>query len=320
MTVAFDAYSENGGGDCATGLSTFNHTCAGQNRLLLVGASQYDNIDLANPPAYAGVNMNLLDPPGKLVQGGSDLAVWYLIGPALGVNAITYTNEAYRCVAAMSFNGVDQASPFNTPNSSQVAGTTTANNCNNAVDVETAIDELIAIFHSYEAAGTSGGCGGSVCSLTGTPVFTDRGQHCCCTGMSGIGAQTTPGDISGLVNIGVTKPSIGGRDVIGIYVSLRPFLPTRGRRVAYYFNIWDPKPRVRDILGRTVPADKIVADAWIELEGLKLPESEVYSSFVQDPSKARIVEVNDRAGNASLKASKSQFADVLIKRASGARG
>jgi hypothetical protein len=319
MTVAFDAYSNNGSTACGTGLSTFNHTVAGQNRILMVGASQYDNIDLANPPAYAGVTMNLLDPPGKLVQDSQDLAVWYLIGPALGVNAITYTNNAFRCVCAMSFNGVDQADPFNTPNSSQVSGNTSASNCNNAVNVATAVDELIAAFHGFEAAGTSGGCSGSVCSNTGA-VITIRGRHCCCTGVSGVGAATIPGDISGLVNLGVTKPSTTGRDVIGIYVSLRPFLPTRGRRVAYYFNIWDPKPRVRDILGRTVPADKIVADAWIELEGLKLPESEVYATFVQDPSKARIVEVNDRAGNASLKASKSQFADVLIKRASGARG
>jgi hypothetical protein len=115
--------------------------------------------------------------------------------------------------------------------------------------------------------------------------------------------------------------SLGSSDEATAYGwGLRPAVGLRARAVQYYFNIWDPKPKVIDVQGREIPPDQLRADSWLEMQGAKLPQSEVYDSFVSDPTKARIVEVGSRESGATLRASRSQFADVLIKRAAAGRG
>jgi hypothetical protein len=102
-------------------------------------------------------------------------------------------------------------------------------------------------------------------------------------------------------------------------VSLAPFASLRGRAVDYYFDIWDPLARIRDIQDRWVPNDEILSDRYVEIQGVKLPASIVYDSFVQDPTKSRIIQVDATPEAATMKAARSQIAEILISRAAGGK-
>jgi hypothetical protein len=103
-------------------------------------------------------------------------------------------------------------------------------------------------------------------------------------------------------------------------MALHPYIPAMGRGVKYYFNIWDPRATVRDRNDRPVPPNELRADCWVELQGVTLPDPKVYTTFVEDPTKAYLVEVTATDRGASLRASRNQFADTLIKRAAAGRG
>ena len=94
----------------------WQHTVpARSNRLLLVGVSHQDGTDAASQVTYAGQALRLLG-----TQAGPSsrnrVEIWYLVAPPAGsANVVVSMSRENRLVAgAMSFTGVDPASPFGT--------------------------------------------------------------------------------------------------------------------------------------------------------------------------------------------------------------
>jgi len=92
-------------------------------------------------------------------------------------------------------------------------------------------------------------------------------------------------------------------------------LPVVNRLAAYSVNLWDPKGIIRDRNGNPVDVNELHAGPFIELLGADLPGTEVYPNFFQDPSKTKISEVSKGPEGARIKASSSQFADAIVRRA-----
>jgi hypothetical protein len=91
--------------------------------------------------------------------------------------------------------------------------------------------------------------------------------------------------------------------------------PAATRLAAYYFSIWDPKSRIFDRKGAEVPPNELRADTWMSVLGADMPRGEQYGSFVQDPSKTKLVSVEVTDDGARIVSNPNQFADVIIKRA-----
>ena len=70
---------------------------------------------------------------------------------------------------------------------------------------------------------------------------------------------------------------------------------------------------------RAVPPNEIRPDNWLHLEGLSLPGSRTYDSFVEDPTKIRIVESEYQEGKPvpRIKSDRSQFGEIITARAAG---
>lgn len=313
MAIVWDATSVCAG---AANPLVCNHTTGVYPGLILtVGIStRWDGAvgrTLLNTVTYGGVLMT----PGPdvawpLAVGQHDAWWYYLVNPPTGLNALAVnwapafagTNMVWN---AVSYSGVDQNFPLG-------VGVSAIDFVNAVIglNVASAVGELV-VTHGSEMERD--------CTVTvAGPGETDRG--CVFFGVGGARTASSRSDELGAAGVVPVQWTFTANDPKTMYgISMRPLVPPRTRAAKYYFNIWDPKPRVRDIIDQVIPSNELRADVWLELQGAKLPTSTVYDSYVQDPSKARVVEVTDRK-NVTLKASHSQFADVLIKRAAAGRG
>ena len=118
---------------------TWSHTVgAGSNRLLVVLLS--DNpTDAVSSVTYGGVALTQL--PGAHVVGGTgaEVDIWYLKNPASGAAnfVATWAAQGYLNAGAVSFSGVDQTTPLDTPvtatGTGRSASATVATDANNIV-------------------------------------------------------------------------------------------------------------------------------------------------------------------------------------------
>src|SRR3990167_10508461 len=116
MAIAIDATSQ---GETASGASlTIAHTCTGTNRVLYLAVYTFNSPTPSTVTAtYAGTGMTAL---GNTVLGSENkerLTVLRLIAPATGANNIVITpsiNPSEIAMAAVSWTGVDQTTPFDT--------------------------------------------------------------------------------------------------------------------------------------------------------------------------------------------------------------
>jgi hypothetical protein len=297
VAIGFDTTTGQIQGSGYHTTQSWSHTCTAlANRILIVQGSGLTSV------TYGGVSMT--------AYGGGH-QWYYLINPMSGANTIVVQVSGAQRIAneAISFYGVDQVNPIRA-----VAIDTTADS-SMTCSVSAMIGDMMVGLMDH--IGNNHGNAKSMNSPLTTPY--DRFT---------VGAATVAFGISFAVGHGVatTSPESltcvqdGWATNYWQGVALRPYVPALGRGVKYYFNIWDPRAEVKDRNARVVPPNELRADNWLELQGVALPDPKVYTTYVEDPTKAYIVEVTASDTAATLRASRNQFADTLIKRAAAGRG
>lgn len=141
MALAFDAASSFNE-TTVDGTSTWNHTCSGSDRCLIVGVSHFSGAPRTiSSVTYNGVAMTSL---GKN-DGNSGVAsveLFKLVAPATGSNAIlvTFSAAALMIGGGVSFTGADQTTPTGSAVSANDGGGTASPA---TVNVSSAADEIV---------------------------------------------------------------------------------------------------------------------------------------------------------------------------------
>lgn len=93
------------------------------------------------------------------------------------------------------------------------------------------------------------------------------------------------------------------------------YTPPAAQRLAYYtFSIWDPEARILDRLGNEVPPNELRADRYMSVLGMDLPTSKQYESYVEDPSKTKLVSIDISPEGARIVSNPNEYADIFLKR------
>jgi hypothetical protein len=155
MPIAFDAAS-NSGYQTAQLSYSWNHTCTGANRELLVGIAMLSVAGSSVASVtYGGVSLEKIDARAS-VTGAVRSEVWHLVAPLTGVNSIAITLSAAldSVGGTVSLTGVNQASPvdvFNDNSATNVGAAdatvnvTTTDNNDWTVDIVATDDTAITV-------------------------------------------------------------------------------------------------------------------------------------------------------------------------------
>jgi len=286
------------GGGWPTSVSYVHTVSAQPNRILIAFTST-----AATTVTYGGVA--LLAIPG-LTMG------WYMINPPTGAATLFggWAGATKPCIGGIDLYGVDQVNPFRDIDSAAMAGVTQVTINSSAVPG----DMMVCGVGNED----NESCGNHTMQA---PLVNP--YDCCATAASTVVYNQLVALSHGLATVSPQPVQIQGASAWNsgtfMALALRPYVPALGRTVRYYFNIWDPKAQVRDRNDRPVPPNELEPDSWLEVQGHVLPDSAAYETFIVDPTKARIVEVTATERGAVMRANRSQFADVLISRASAGR-
>lgn len=137
MALAIDAVSSTSGN--GAGPFSWSHTCSGSDRVLFVGISHYDSNDTVSGVTYNSVAMTAV-PSGATNNGQFYVSLWYLIAPATGSNtvSVSMTGSVFDIgMAAISFTGSHQTTPYGT------AVTATGSSTTPSVVASSASDEIV---------------------------------------------------------------------------------------------------------------------------------------------------------------------------------
>lgn len=313
MAIAFDTQAGVDGGAGAN--PSYNHFCADDATVLLVAINVENNNCVCNYPAsvaYAGEAMTLITGATRCqCNTGSNLChtlrIYALINPASGTNTVAVTIAAFnsKSVASASYTGTALTNWFlGVCTNGQAPGTTTI-----ACTATGVVDGWFFYAYSWGIPINAGG-------TTFTPGTQRRNQAAAGRMTMGIADESFPAGGARLHTAGsnwAVWPNIIG-------LGMKPAPPIKGRTIKYFYDFWSPEPRVRDETGRIVPPNEIRPDEWIEAEGLALPTMNIPDSAIEEAGRSRIIEVNASDRAATLKTSKSQFAQVIIERAAAGRG
>ena len=294
MAIVFDAATTGGVGFGLT--RTFAHTVgSNEHRILIVGATAQAAVAILSA-TYAGVAMALVD---TAINGGNmRTAMFRMVNPPVGANNVVITwsgNNAWSC-GAVSYDGVD-------PIVFGIAVTNTGNDNTPTVVAASIADELVVDAVGYRVGGTTLNVGGgqTIRINTGSPGGDSTGH----------GQSDEPG--AAAVTMSWTIVAGAGNWAI-VALPLKPFASARGRATKYFFPFWDAAPKLFDANGKIVDPSDILADEWVEAEGLGFPSAENPESFIEDPSRSKIIEVNAAQASARIKTNTNQFAEVLVSR------
>lgn len=137
MALAIDAVTDASGS--GAGPFAWSHTCAGSDRVLLVGISYYDSADTVSAVTYNSVALTVVS--SSTVSNGQYTSTMYrLIAPATGSNtvSVTFTGGVFDFKAgSVSFTGADQTTPLGT------AVTATGSSTTPSVTVTSATGEIV---------------------------------------------------------------------------------------------------------------------------------------------------------------------------------
>ena len=130
MAVAFDACTSGSG----TGTSiSFSHTCTGSDLVLYVYVVVAANADFNPAVTYNSVSLTLLQ---ERVADAYYIALFRLVAPATGANTVAVTSlpgGGQEAVIAVSFTGVHQSTPDDTPvYSASASATSVSDNVSSA--------------------------------------------------------------------------------------------------------------------------------------------------------------------------------------------
>ena len=120
MAIAFNQSFGTSESGSANSLSLTNKTCAGSDRLLLVAISHgiWNGGSTVSSLTYAGGSLTQLGPYFSYNGDGRRLSLWYLIAPSTSANqtlSVSFSGTSYCSLTAVQYTGVDQTSPFTTP-------------------------------------------------------------------------------------------------------------------------------------------------------------------------------------------------------------
>ena len=255
---------------------------------------------------YAGIAMT-----EKQVYGPvNELKLWFLVGPPTGINVVQLTHGAGQAFTGVSidYDGVDQGNPFGTIKGLRLD----INNGGPAL-----LSEDLATQNTWMCIDV--GCNGN---FNAAPNNLVQGA-----GQTSLNRQTAGGPPNNTTSIELSEEaSTGGTTTMSwtgmlntdnwgqLAAPLRPAVSARGRAVKYFFPFWDAAPKLFDANGKMVSVSDIQKDVWVEAQGLGMPTAENPDSFIQDPSRSKIIEVNATQVSARIKTNKNQFAEVLISR------
>lgn len=257
---------------------------------------------------YAGIDLTLKQQYGA----NNELKLWFLVGPPTGVNVLQLTNGgAGQAVAGISvdYNGVDQGNPFGT-----IKGLhQTINNGGPA-----ALSEDLATANTWMCvdAGQNGNFAANPANLAQGAGQASLGRQAF---FAGGAINSTSIEVSEEASTGGTTTmswtGMAGTDHWGqLAAPLRPAVSARGRAVKYFFPFWNATPQLFDANGKVVSISDIQKDVWVEAQGLGMPTAENPDTFIQDPSRSKIIEVNASQVGARIKTNVNQFAEVLVSR------
>ena len=293
MAIVFDATTDGGRGFGNN--RTFAHTVgSNEHRILRVGFATFNGISV-DSITFGGIPMTFVrNETGATVRAH----LYRMVDPPAGANNVVINWDANTswAVGAVSYDGVD---PVN-------FGTVVVNNGNSntpSVVAASIEDELVVDSVAYRIGSSNLNPG----ALQTERVDTGSGVG----DLVGHGQSEEPGQA--VVTMSWTITAGAARWAI-IALPLKPFTSTRGRATKYFFPFWDANPKLFDANGKIVDPSDILADEWVEAEGLGFPTAENPDSFIEDPSRSKIIEVNASQISARMKTNTNQFAEVLVSR------
>lgn len=279
MDIFFDAASSANSGPGVIGSITWAHTvtAAGTGRLLTVGVSiRTDAGQIVTGITYAGIALTKLEdhitaPPFVRIE------LWYLKSPSTGANNIVVTLSAAArfCAGGISFTEVDQVDTFGT------VAEATGLSMLATVDVVSSTEQLVV----------------DVCGVYNTDVsplavgalqtqrYHDESQAAVTGNDSIVAGSTEPG--AGAVTMSWSW-LVRNREWAIIAVPIKPASPLRSRLTKYHTNSNDPKKRILDVIGRSVPPEQTEVGTWIRSEGPYSITPKKHASLIEEPSIAFI--------------------------------
>ena len=293
MAIVFDAATDGGRGFGS--IRTFGHTIgSNEHRILLVGSATFNGIGV-DAATFAGVDMELV---GTDVSATVRARLYRMVNPPAGLNnaIMDWDANTQWAVGAVSYDGVD-------PISFGTVVTAIGNSATPSVVAASAAGELVVDSVAYRAGSSN---------LNPGALQTERIDTGSAAGDTvGHGQSEEPGQaavtMSWTITAGVARWAI-------VSVPLKPFTSTRGRATKYFFPFWDANPKLFDANGKVVDPSDILTDEWVEAQGLDFPTAENPDSFIEDPSRSKIIEVNASQVSARIKTNTNQFAEVLVSR------
>ena len=294
MAIVFDAATS--GGTVFGNTVTFAHVVGiNAHRALMVAATARDVVTVTSA-TYAGIALTLVARANNVNQ--LSMYLYRMMNPPTGANlvVINWSGNNAKSAAAVSYDGVD-------PANIGTAVTNTGNTNTPTVNAASTAGEVVVDAAGYRSSGTILVVGGGQTQRAnaGSPVgdTTGHGQ----SDEPGAAATT----MSWTIVAGVAQWAI-------VAIPLRPFAAPRGRATKYFFPFWDASPELFDANGKIVDPSDILADEWVEAQGLGFPTAENPDSFIEDPSRSKIIEVNASQISARIKTNTNQFAEVLVSR------
>ena len=293
----------NGGGAQQAANLNWNHNNISTGSGILLAFSNEIFAGPVSAATYAGIVMTEKQVFGRL-------KLWFLVGPPTGVNVVQLTNPAGQAVTGISvdYSGVDQANPFGTIKGLWV-------NLGNSGPA--ALSEDLATQNTWMCVDAAT-CGQF---NAGAPNLTQG------AGQASLRRETAGGPPNNSTGIEVSEEASTGATTTMSWTGmlnadhwgqlaapLRPAVSARGRAVKYFFPFWNAAPKLFDANGKVVSISDIQKDVWVEAQGLGMPTAENPETFIQDPSRSKIIEVNASQVSARIKTNKNQFAEVLVSR------
>jgi len=306
MTIEFDRAA---GSNPYNTDASFSHTVGeqGKNGILMIGvACQYELEVTA--VTYAGDAATRISSNSPSTNVSSYL--YYLLAPKRGENTVSVTwagAQGNSVVAAASYFGVDQASPFGTEATTNGTSGASFSNPLTSAQYELCFDWAATAADDARAA-----------------VVVGSGQterHNDVTGSGGASVSVGMSEIAGApsVTMSYTNGS-AGNDFAYIALPMKPAVAEISRAIHYFYDIYDPQGRILDARGRPVEPWRIRPNRWIKVTGIFTPTSKRYSTFTQDPEIAYIEEVEySSRGGLRIKTSRGELTEVLLARAAGSK-
>ncbi len=297
----------NNGGNAQNGANiNWNHNNASFGSGIVLAFFAIFNGNPITGVTYAGNAMIL-----KQGYGPPDISLWFLTGPPTGVNVLQATQAGAQSICGISidYNGVDQGNPFGTIKGLWAEG----NNAGPALLTEDLATQNTWMCIDVAANGRFNEVARDLAQGAGQTSIRREAFNAGGGLTSGAIEMSEEAAVGGTTTMSWTN--MNGVDQWGhLAAPLRPAVSARGRAVKYFFPFWDAAPRLFDANGKVVSISDIQKDVWVEAQGLGMPSAENPETFIQDPSRSKIIEVNASQVSARIKTNKNQFAEVLVSR------